>query len=41
MTPILLYWFAVQQQTSTPRPQNYGCFYVKLSSESNELDLFF
>ena len=41
MPPISLYWFAAQHQTSTPRPQKYGCYDVKLSAESNELGILF
>ena len=41
MPPILLDWFDVQQQTSTLRPQNCGCFYVKFSAESNGHGIFF
>ena len=41
MPPVSLYWFAAQQQTSTVRPQKYGCFYVKFSAESNGFGLFF
>ena len=37
----MLYWFAVQQQTSTLRPQKYGFFYVKFGAEFNEFGLFF
>ena len=41
MPPILLYWFAAQQQTSTLRLQKYGFFYVKFSTEYNGFGLFF
>ena len=40
MQAILLYWFASQHQTTTPRPQNCHYFYVKFSAESNGLGLF-
>ena len=40
MQSISLYWFDAQQQISTLRPQNCGCFYVKFSTESNGLGLF-
>ena len=41
MPPILMYWFAAQQQTCTLRPQKYGSFYVKFSAEFNGCGLFF
>ena len=41
MHAVSLYWFAVQQQISTLRRQNFGFFYVKFSAEFNELSLFF
>ena len=34
---ILLYWFAAQQQTSTPRSQKFDFIYAKLSAKLNEL----
>ena len=40
MQAILLYWFASQHQTTTPRPQNCHYFYVEFSAESNGLGLF-
>ena len=41
MQPILLYWFAAQQQTSTLKLQKFGLFYVKFIAEFNELNVFF
>ena len=41
MRAILLYWFAVQQQTSTLWRQKIGLFYMKFNEEFNELSLFF
>ena len=38
---ILLYWFAVQQQTSTSRGQKFGLFYLKFSAKFNEISLKF
>ena len=42
MQAISLYWFASQQQTSTPRRQKFALFYPKHSAEFNEpyLNLF-
>ena len=40
MQAILLYWFAVQQQTCTLRRQKFGLLYVKFSAEFIELSLF-
>ena len=37
MQPILIYWFAAQQQTSTSRRQKFDLFYPKFSSKFNEL----
>ena len=37
MPVISLYWFAVQQQTSTYRRQKSGSIYLKFSVEVNEL----
>ena len=34
-----LYRFATHQQTSTPRRQKFGFFYLKFSSKLNELSL--
>ena len=41
MQPILLYWFAAQQQTSILRLQTFGLFLVKFSAEFNTLKLVF
>ena len=38
---ISLYWFAVQQQTSTFRLQKFDWCHVKFSVEPNELGLLF
>ena len=35
MQAISLYWFAVQQQTSTLRRQKIGLFYAKFNAEFN------
>ena len=37
MQAILMYWFAAQQQTSKFRLQKFELFYLKFSSEFNEL----
>ena len=41
MQAILLYWFAAQQQTSTPARQKFGFFYAKFNAEFNEISVFF
>ena len=41
MSQISLYWIAVQQETTTLRPQNCCYLYVKFGAESMELGLFF
>ena len=41
MQAISLYWFPAQQQTGTLRGQTIALFYVKLSTEFDELSFFF
>ena len=36
-----MYWFALQQETSTLRRQKLDLVYVKFSAQFNELSLFF
>ena len=41
MQAVSLYWFAVQQQTSTLWRQNIGLFDAKFSTDFNEFSIFF
>ena len=41
MQAISLYWFAVQQQTSTFRRQKKWLFYVKFRVKFDERSIFF
>ena len=41
MWATLLYWFAMQQQTSTLTRPNFGLFDVNFSAEFQEFSLFF
>ena len=41
MQAISLYWFAVQQQTSTFRRQKKWLFYVKFRVKFDEFSIFF